>query len=53
MLRPGRPLRYPADADSRRFPGLLKLNLGVRIARSAQFAAAAKTMGTSRARRRR
>jgi hypothetical protein len=27
------PLRYPADVDSRRFPGLLKLNLGVHAAR--------------------
>ena len=38
------PLRYPADVDSRRFPGLLKLNLGVRIARYARFAAVAKTI---------
>ena len=42
MLRPGRPPRYPADVDSRRFPGLLKLNLGVRTARYARFAAVAK-----------
>jgi hypothetical protein len=33
------PLRYPVDTDSRRFPGSLKLNLGVRIARYARFAA--------------
>src|SRR3954463_6787059 len=38
------PLRYPADVDSRRFPGLLKLNLGVRTARYARFAAVAKTV---------
>jgi hypothetical protein len=36
------PLRHPADVDSRRFPGLLKLNLGVRTARYARFAAVAK-----------
>jgi hypothetical protein len=41
MLRPGRPPRRPTDVDSRRFPGLLKLNLDVRIARYARFAAAA------------
>ena len=44
MLRPGVPLRCPTDVDSRRFPGWLKLNLGVRIARYARLAAAAKTM---------
>jgi hypothetical protein len=38
------PLRYPTDIDSRRFPGRLKLNLGVRIARYARFAAGAKTI---------
>jgi hypothetical protein len=32
LIRCGRavPLRYPADVDSRRFPGVLKLNLDVR-----------------------
>ena len=44
MLRRAVPLRCPTDVDSRRFPGLLKLNLGVRIARYARFAAVAKTM---------
>ena len=42
MVRPVVPLRSPADVDSRRFPGLLKLNLGVRTARYARFAAIAK-----------
>jgi hypothetical protein len=50
-LRPGRPLRCPTDVDSRRFPALLKLNLDVRIARYARFAAAAKTMADARTRR--
>jgi hypothetical protein len=50
MLRPGRPPRRPTDVDSRRFPGLLKLNLDVRIARYARFAAAAKTMADPRMR---
>jgi hypothetical protein len=44
MLRPGVPLRCPAGGDSRRFPGWLKLNLGVRVARCTRFAAAAKTI---------
>jgi hypothetical protein len=44
MLRPGRPLRCPADGDSRGFPGRLKLNLGVRIARHTRLAAAANTI---------
>jgi hypothetical protein len=39
------PLRCPADVDSRRFPGWLKLNLGVRVARYARFAAAANAPG--------
>jgi hypothetical protein len=43
MLRPGRPPALPGCGNSRRFSGLLKLNLGVRIARYARFAAAAKT----------
>ena len=30
LLRPGVPLRYPADVDTRRFPDVLKLNLDVR-----------------------
>jgi hypothetical protein len=48
------PLRYPADVDSRRFPGLLKLNLGVRTGRYARFAAIAKNVEEclERARRR-
>ena len=50
MLRRAVPLRCPTDVDSRRSPGLLKLNLGVRIARYARFAAVAKTMADVRTR---
>jgi len=44
MLRPGRPPALPRRRDSRGFPGRLKLNLGVRIARYVRFAAGAKTI---------